>query len=149
MARWRIRGGILALILAALIVGFAPLIHALCIGQPSVASSTHVMADGTVMTMPATEQSIGTSSTDTSASGTYASTATSHSGAPDTSGLIGTIALSLLPAFLAAALCWLFREPIHDALSNPAHLLERLMRAPPLLLRPFSVDLNRLGISRT
>lgn len=142
-------GGILALVLAALILGFAPLIHALCIGQPSVTSSTHVMADGTVMTMPATGQAMASSSIEVSSSDTFASAVTSHNNTSDSSGLIGTIALSLLPAFLVAVLCWLFRKPIQDAISDPANLLDRLMRAPPLLLRPFSVDLNQLNISRT
>jgi hypothetical protein len=149
MTRWNRQSRFLALIVTALIVGFAPLIHALCIGQPSDTSSTHVMADGTVMTMPASEQSMESPSTDAPTNRTFESTTTSHSSAPDTSGLIGTIALSLLPAFIAAVLCWLFRKPIQDAISDPPNLLGQLMRAPPLLMRPFSVDLNRLSISRT
>jgi hypothetical protein len=133
---------IFALLVVALLVGLAPLFHAICVAPPAPGSLnavvTHVMADGTVMAIASTEPSTSAAVADTS-------------GAPlEWMGGLGTI---LIAAGVAALLIL--------GLRYCRHLLLRLSGIPPRLAvrrstAPFTrararspVDLDALGISRT
>jgi hypothetical protein len=149
-----IRGRAIAFVLAALILGFAPLVHAMCIGQTHNATSTHTMPDGSTMVMPEPSGAITLE-----APTAFQSVLT---GLPENAGelaspggsfneltLLGLIALSLAPACLALLGIRGARRVTRDSLQVAIRKVIAGCRPPPIFHRPTMVDSLSLGISRT
>jgi len=128
MAKRKLRFRATALFLAALIFGFAPLVHSMCVGE-AVSVSQHVMTDGTLMATDVSQHDAD------------------HT---DEGILLGLIALTLAPAFLALRRLWRYFKQLLSAPQLTNRLDRRLDCKPPKILhRPTMVDLTSLGISRT
>jgi len=150
MSMRRIQGKVLALVLAALIIGFTPLVHAMCVGQTPMTTSAHMMADGSAMAMPSIHQQHQQHQqhqlhqTLVSGAGII-----SNSGVQDGMILLGLIALSLAPACLAKIRVWFSRSTRREKQKHSAGNGPPNWRLPVILHRPTMVDLVSLGISRT
>lgn len=148
----------IALLLTLIVFGFAPLFHAMCIGQVNTKVHTHLMADGTIM-----------STMNNMAHANHVMPQASHSGVPFSVvaqasaaspleswslsvGALhpGQIMLLLVPAIIVLLLCfWLAKPRGSTALHRCQRILFRGLRPPQILHRPTMVDLISLGISRT
>jgi hypothetical protein len=147
MSMRRIQGKVLALVLAALIIGFTPLVHAMCVGQTPMTTSAHMMADGSAMAMPSIHQQhqqLHQDQAEVSGTGII-----SNSGVQDGMILLGLIALSLAPACLAKIRVWFSRSTRREKQKHSAGNGPPNWRLPAILHRPTMVDLVSLGISRT
>jgi hypothetical protein len=153
MSMRRIQGKVLALVLAALIIGFTPLVHAMCVGQTPMTTSAHMMADGSAMAMPSMHQQhekhqqhqqLHQDQTEVSGTGII-----SNAGVQDGMILLGLIALSLAPACLAKIRVWFSRSTRREKQKHSAGNGPPNWRLPVILHRPTMVDLVSLGISRT
>jgi len=153
MSMRRIQGKVLALVLAALIIGFTPLVHAMCVGQTPMTTSAHMMADGSAMAMPSMHQQhekhqqhqqLHQDQAEVSGTGIISST-----GVQDGMILLGLIALSLAPACLAKIRVWFSRSTRREKQKYSAGNGPPNWRLPAILHRPTMVDLVSLGISRT
>lgn len=142
-------GKVIALVLTALIIGFAPLIHALCVGQPVSALSTHVMADGSSMTMPNLGSKAEEPATTEVVTGIQTYLMSNNTlGAIGDSSLIGLIALTLAPAcFVLVGLLLSRRLRVWSV--KILQVIQSRWQPPPIFHRPTMVDLTSLGISRT
>jgi len=144
---------IFALLVVALLVGLAPVFHAICVAPPASGSLnavvTHVMADGTVMAIASTEPSTS-SAVAALAQDPSAAVADSSSAPLEWMGGLGTI---LIAAGVAAVLILGLRYCRHLLLrlsTRPPRLAVRASTAPFTRARARSpVDLDALGISRT
>lgn len=144
----------LVVALTALLVGFAPIYHALCVQPASVSSTTtHVMADGSVMEMHKASET-GANTPMVAESFTHASiqaySPLAQSGSPfNGNDPLTVIVLFLLPAcLLLIGLLLAIRKSIEVQRLEPT--FRNLVVRPPIRgFRPHSVDLLQLGISRT
>lgn len=148
----------LALLLTLIVLGFAPLFHAMCIGQANTKVHTHVMADGTIMStmnnmahanhvMPQASHSAVAFSV-----ATQASEATPLESWSFSVGALhpGQNLLLLVPAIIVLLLGFWFAKPRGStALHRCQRIRFRGLRPPQILHRPAMVDLISLGISRT
>jgi hypothetical protein len=145
MSSRSIRGRAIAFVLAALIIGFAPLVHAMCVGETHTATSAHMMADGSSMVMP---DSGDASADDVSTGIAQASAMTQNSAMTQDSAMV-LIALSLAPAFLVLLGFRLARRSSRDSLQIEVRRAIARWRPPPIFHQPTMVDSLSLGISRT
>jgi hypothetical protein len=144
-----IRSRAIAFVLAALILGFAPLVHAMCVGQTHNASASHMMADGSIMFMPeAGSAPLSNASPIVSEAKVIGLTAEAGGPTGDLT-LLGLIALSLAPACLVLLGLRLMRRVNRDSLQVAVRIKAASWRPPPIFHRPTMVDLLSLGISRT
>lgn len=158
-----------AWVVAVLMLAWAPLFHAICVAPAESAAATHLMADGTVMTIAAASDSGAAGDaghadhTRSTAHAGHAATAdpaaTSSSDAPavagpssellDATGAVGMIAL--FAGFAVLSLVMFIRScrmpPVRGDPPRrwPNAVIGRDIRAR----HPLDVDLHRLGISRT
>jgi hypothetical protein len=144
----------LVVALAALLVGFAPVYHALCV-QPdtTTSSSTHVMADGSVMEMhKASEIVANTPMLAKSLNGAslqaYSPLAQSDLPFKGNEPLT-VIVVFLLPACLLLVGLFLAIRKSTELRRLELTLRNLVVRPPIRSFRPHSVDLLALGISRT
>lgn len=157
-----------AWVVAALLVAGAPLFHAICIAPAESAAATHIMADGSVMTIAATGEAgatgdagasghvshaghVGTSTdADQAASSPVEPAAAGPSTALlDTTGVVGMVVVFAGFAVLSLAM-FVRRCRMLPALSDPPRRWPSAMLAHDVHDRhPLDVDLTRLGISRT
>lgn len=163
MSARSIRGRAIAFVLAALILGFAPLVHAMCVGQTHNATSTHMMPDGSTMAMPdgstMVMPEVNAATTTLEAPTVFQSVLTvlrgtagelvNPVGSVNELTLLGLIALSLAPACLVLLGLRLARRVTRDSLQVAVRRAVATLRPPPILHRPTMVDLLSLGISRT
>jgi hypothetical protein len=156
---------IIGWVIAALLIGFAPLFHAVCIA-PLVPNSpdsgmVHVMADGTVMasgsamtdhvSADAAGSPPGLTVTG-SRDGLSEPTATAAVPSSDLLPSVGGIGVILIAAGLAALMMIVFarrREPA-PSFDRPPPMVSRAHSRPAVPAWPrMRVDLDALGISRT
>ena len=157
-----------AWVVVALLVAWAPLFHAICIAPAESAAASHIMADGTVMTIAAPVDSAHSGHDGAAggapagaAAGGPAGAADSASFSSDALALAGP-ATDLLDAtvvgmivvfagFAVLSLAMFVRRcrmlPVRGDPPRrwPSAVIGRDSRAR----HPFDVDLQRLGISRT
>lgn len=151
MRRHTFKKRLLALVLGALFVGLAPLLHALCVAPVAAATSmVHIMADGSSMVMGDVTSQSGTASGNAIASAiaiASASPSPSPTVVPSTLGsIIVAVGLAVLTFF-----------GLRRCAQTPSILSSRATGPPTgsdrwpgrILLRPYAVSLDSLGISRT
>jgi hypothetical protein len=148
-----------AWVVAALLVAWAPLFHAICVAPAESAAASHIMADGTVMTIAAPVDSAhsghdGAPATAGAAdSASFSSAALALAGPAtellDASGVVGMIVVFAGFAVLSLAMfvrrCAMLPVRGDPPRRWPSAVIGRDIRAR----HPFDVDLQRLGISRT
>ncbi|MEV1128712.1 hypothetical protein [Agromyces sp. NPDC049794] len=154
-----------AWVVAALLVASAPLLHAICIAPAESAAASHIMADGSVMTIAAAGDAAASGDAEASGHAGHVSTSAGAdpaaalpvepaAAAPSTALLDTTGAVGMIVVFAGFAVLSLVmfvrRCRMLPALSDPPR------RWPSALLphdvrdrHPLDVDLSRLGISRT
>jgi hypothetical protein len=149
----------LALLLTSLILGFAPLFHAVCIGATAAHGSSHTMADGTVMSI--TSHSPNDLSMSHQAPTLYEPTLqtltlqTPTLQAPLTKAFGSSLSslsqnlLLLVPALVILLGFWFARHRASGPYRKCQQTLFRGLHPPAVLHRPTMVDLMSLGISRT
>ncbi len=153
-----LRYRVLALILGALFVGLAPLVHAFCVSPATTLASsttatsmTHVMADGSTMVMALpgeTPLAIGTTETVSTVASVEKTVAAASE--PSATTLIGSILVAVgiaILTFFGIRKCAQWRaERIAPARDTP---LGRRRWPEQSFFRPYAVSLDSLGISRT
>jgi hypothetical protein len=149
MATRSIRSRAIAFVLAALIIGFAPLVHAMCVGQTHNVSATHMMADGSTMVMPEAGSAPASGAEPIISEAKVIGLTTEAGGPMDDLTLLGLIALSLAPACLVLLGLRLARRVNLDSLQVAVRRKVASWRPPPIFHQPTMVDLLSLGISRT
>jgi len=151
-----------AWVVAAFLVAWAPLFHAICVAPAESAVASHIMADGTVMTVaaPADSGHSAHSGHDGAApsagdadSASFSSDALALAGPAtellDASGVVGVIVVFAGFAVLSLAM-FVRRCRMLPALSDPPRRWPSTTFWRDIRARhPFDVDLQRLGISRT
>lgn len=151
----------MAWVVAALLVAWAPLFHAICIAPAESAAASHIMADGTVMTIAAPVDSThsGHDGAPAGAAAGAADAAQVSSEALalagpatellDASGVVGVIVVFAGFAVLSLAI-FVRRCRMLPVLSDPPRRWPSTPFGRDIRARhPFDVDLQRLGISRT
>ena len=136
--------------IVALMAGFAPIFHSLCIQATQTSSSSHIMADGTIMGMAAD------AGTTTASGSTTHAHAVSHDQVPmNTSGMpLGGDPLTLVTLFIVPAclllvgFLLLFRKTTELKFST-TFFTNLLARPPTWRHFPNAVNPLALGISRT
>lgn len=159
---------VLALILGALFIGLAPMIHAFCVvpaaaalTSDSMTTMVHAMVDGSTMVMaiPATTplstgtQSAGLTTPSTSFAPSVSSSASSSTA---TIGLVTTAASTFGSILIAIGLAVFLFFGIRRCAKMRAESTSRAQTPPSrqqrwpakLELRPYAVNLNFLGVSR-
>lgn len=143
---------VVAWIVVALVVAWAPVFHAICVAPAEAAAATHVMADGTVMTTGAAASDAGDAGHAGHAedsAGDVTATAGPATTLLDAAEAVGVIVVFVGMAVLSLAMfvrrCRRLPargDPPRRRWASPSW---RDIRA----WRPIDVDLQRLGISRT
>lgn len=136
--------------IVALLAGFAPIFHSLCIQATSTSASSHIMADGTVMGIA--PQADTTTMSDTPS----LTQAVNHNEAPVKTPLVPLggdpltlVALFIVPAcLLLVSFLLLFRKTTELKFST-TFFTALLARPPTWLHFPNAVNPLALGISRT
>ncbi|WP_136708966.1 hypothetical protein [Agromyces sp. H66] len=148
-----------AWVVVALMVALAPLFHAICIAPAEAASATHVMADGTVMTVSSTtdhgDRAAGAVDL-IAATGATAQTAQEPlaSAMPATELLDAAGVVVVIVVFAGLGLLWL-AVLVRRCRMLPARGIPprrgpaAANRRDPCARSWTDVDLHRLGISRT
>jgi hypothetical protein len=144
----------LALLLTSLILGFAPLFHAVCIGATAAHGSSHTMADGTVMSITShspndlsMSHQAPTLQTLTLQTPTLQAPRTKAFGSSLSS--LSQNLLLLVPALVILLGFWFAKRRASGHDRKCQQTLFRGLHPPAVLHRPTMVDLISLGISRT
>jgi len=169
MRPFSLKHRLLALVLGALVVGLAPIVHAFCVAPSANATSsgvssampvattmTHTMADGNTMVMAVQSTVVTEPATKTFMP--HAVSATTLSSAHSSAVTVETSLVSTLGSiFIAVGLAILTFFGIRRCAQLRAAIVARSRASPPrrdrwpekLTLRPYAVSLDSLGISRT
>lgn len=135
---------IVAWIVVAIVVAWAPLFHAICIAPAESAVTTHVMADGTVMTTAAPASDAGSGHA-------MAAEASAAPATPllDATGVVGMIVVFAGLAVLTMAVFARYCQVMPSRGDPPRRRTPRLTWFDAVSWRWADVDLHGLGISRT
>jgi hypothetical protein len=136
------------MIVAALMVGFAPIFHALCVQPMNHSISSHVMADGSVMQM---SPSVHLNNPAGTAKLSLIEKITQNQGGIPLDGgePLSMIALFIVPACLLLVGIFLAIRKSHYLVFQRILLPKIYLKPPRISYFPNYVDSLALGISRT
>lgn len=150
MLKGKVTAKWLVVTIVALLAGFAPIFHSLCIQATQFSSTSHVMSDGTVMYhAPHTDTQPTSGSMTHNQSDTTDPTPVKSPGVPLGGDPLTLVAMFLLPACLALiGFLLATRKLVEQKFSDT---IFRLQSARPPTWRHFPNAVNSLafGISRT
>lgn len=138
----------LVMIVAAVMVGFAPVFHALCIQPVNHSISSHVMADGSVMQMNPSVDLNNSAAMDPLS--LIEKLPQNQGGMPlDGGEPLSIIALFIVPACLLLVGIFLAIRKSHYLVFQRILLPKNYLKPPRISYFPNYVDSLALGISRT
>lgn len=146
----------IVMVLVGMLVGLAPLLHAICItpGADAVGSSvSHVMADGTVMAMVVEKTAAETVTAEVmplmAAVGSALAAAADVAQTTGLSEMVGAIILVAGLTILTVLSVRFCRSREALMVSGPGLAVRSILRVPAQARPPTDVSLHALGISRT